>query len=566
HPRHAHHRGARDAAGRVLRHPARLFGGTQGLPRPSGHGAGVDGELRAAGHHRRHRLPHRVQRAAARADRHRAHHRGLLRLPLQPHRHPHDGRAAAADRPQPRGGLVVAGRGQRHYVPAGHAAADRAGVLRRARRGVHPLDDGHQRHHLPDLDQLDADHRAHPGKHDRAVPGPGRRLLDAGGGHRGRRDGRAEPPAAPVPHAGPRGGSQPAGRLMAAVGIRLEHLTKRFHHRVQGEVFAARDVSLTVAPGEFVTLLGPSGCGKTTTLRMIAGFETPDTGRVFIGDEDVTALLANRRNIGFVFQNYALFPHLTVFENVAYGLRVQGRPMAALGRAVADVLAMVGLQGYDRQFPQQLSGGEQQRVALARAIVIRPRVLLFDEPLSNLDAQLRVRMRSEIRALQQALSITAVYVTHDQEEAMAISDRIAVMSRGTIVQEGSAEELYQRPASEFVARFIGRVNLVRARVVAVDAAGVEVEVAGHRLRVVAPPALPAPGDTVRLVLRPETIELATAGGEGPAGIVAERTFLGEKAEYQVRVGDETLQVTRYSGAAPRFAPGSAVTVRLPAEG
>lgn len=149
---------------------------------------------------------------------------------------------------------------------------------------------------------------------------------------------------------------------------------------------------------------------------------------------------------------------------------------------------------------------------------------------------------------------------------MAISDRIAVMSRGTIVQEGSAEELYQRPASEFVARFIGRVNLVRARVVAVDAAGVEVEVAGHRLRVVAPPALPAPGDTVRLVLRPETIELATAGGEGPAGIVAERTFLGEKAEYQVRVGDETLQVTRYSGAAPRFAPGSAVTVRLPAEG
>jgi iron(III) transport system ATP-binding protein len=353
---------------------------------------------------------------------------------------------------------------------------------------------------------------------------------------------------------------------MAAVGIRLEHLTKRFHHRVQGEVFAARDVSLTVAPGEFVTLLGPSGCGKTTTLRMIAGFETPDTGRVFIGDEDVTALLANRRNIGFVFQNYALFPHLTVFENVAYGLRVQGRPMAALGRAVADVLAMVGLQGYDRQFPQQLSGGEQQRVALARAIVIRPRVLLFDEPLSNLDAQLRVRMRSEIRALQQALSITAVYVTHDQEEAMAISDRIAVMSRGTIVQEGSAEELYQRPASEFVARFIGRVNLVRARVVAVDAAGVEVEVAGHRLRVVAPPALPAPGDTVRLVLRPETIELATAGGEGPAGIVAERTFLGEKAEYQVRVGDETLQVTRYSGAAPRFAPGSAVTVRLPAEG
>ena len=353
---------------------------------------------------------------------------------------------------------------------------------------------------------------------------------------------------------------------MSAIGIRLERLSKRFHHRVQGEVFAARDVSLTVAAGEFVTLLGPSGCGKTTTLRMIAGFETPDAGRVFIGDEDVTAVMANRRNIGFVFQNYALFPHLTVFENVAYGLRVQGRPTAEVGRRVGDVLTLVGLQGYDRQFPQQLSGGEQQRVALARAIVIRPRVLLFDEPLSNLDAQLRVRMRSEIRALQQALSITAVYVTHDQEEAMAISDRIAVMSRGTIVQDGSAEELYQRPASEFVARFIGRVNLLGARVVAVDAAGVEVEVAGHRLRAVAPPPPPVPGDTVRLVLRPETIELAPAGGAGPAGIVTERTFLGEKAEYQVRVGDEMLQVTRYSGAAPRFAPGSAVTVRLPAEG
>ncbi|HEY2992375.1 MAG TPA: ABC transporter ATP-binding protein [Methylomirabilota bacterium] len=353
---------------------------------------------------------------------------------------------------------------------------------------------------------------------------------------------------------------------MSAVSIRLERLSKRFHHRVQGEVYAARDVSLTVAPGEFVTLLGPSGCGKTTTLRMIAGFEMPDAGRVLIGDEDVTALMANRRNIGFVFQNYALFPHLTVFENVAYGLRVQGRATAEIGRAVADVLALVGLQGYDRQFPQQLSGGEQQRVALARAIVIRPRVLLFDEPLSNLDAQLRVRMRGEIRALQQALSITAVYVTHDQEEAMAISDRIAVMSRGSIVQEGSAETLYARPASEFVARFIGRVNLLAARVVAVGGEGIEVEVAGQRVKAVAP-TRPAVGDKVRIVVRPETVELAPAGVSGPAGTVVTRTFLGEKVEYQVRVGDETLQVTRPDGAADaRFAPGTAVSVRLPADG
>ena len=349
---------------------------------------------------------------------------------------------------------------------------------------------------------------------------------------------------------------------MAAVRIHLDALSKRFTHRVHGDVYAARDVSLTVAPGEFVTLLGPSGCGKTTTLRMIAGFETPDAGRVFIGDEDVTPLLANRRNIGFVFQNYALFPHLSVFDNVAYGLRVQGRASAEIARAVAEVLALVGLQGYDRQFPQQLSGGEQQRVALARAIVIRPRVLLFDEPLSNLDAQLRVRMRGEIRALQQALSITAVYVTHDQEEAMAISDRIAVMSRGSIVQEGTAEALYVRPASEFVARFIGRVNLLEARVVAASDERVEVEVAGQRVTAVAT-VRPAVGDKARVVVRPETIKLAPAAG-GAVGTVVTRTFLGEKVEYEVRVGDATLQVTRPNGAADaRLAAGAAVTVRLP---
>jgi iron(III) transport system ATP-binding protein len=355
--------------------------------------------------------------------------------------------------------------------------------------------------------------------------------------------------------------------MTAAAGIRLERLTRRFAHRVKGEVYAARDVSLTVAPGELVTLLGPSGCGKTTTLRMIAGFERPDAGRVLIGDEDVTGLLANRRNIGFVFQNYALFPHLTVFENVAYGLRVQRLAGERIAAAVGEVLALVGLGGYERQFPQQLSGGEQQRVALARAIVIRPRVLLFDEPLSNLDAQLRVRMRAEIRALQQALSITAVYVTHDQEEAMAISDRIAVMSRGTIVQEGTAEALYRRPASEFVARFIGRVNLVPARVVAAGGGHVEVEVGERRLRLAGVDAAPASGDKVRLVVRPEAVALAPGGGDGLAGVVRTRVFLGEKVEYQVGVGDDTLQVTRYTGAADAaFPPGTAVTVHLPTAG
>ena len=269
---------------------------------------------------------------------------------------------------------------------------------------------------------------------------------------------------------------------MSAVGIRVDGLTKRFAHHVKGEVYAAREVSLTVHPGELVTLLGPSGCGKTTTLRMIAGFEHPDAGRVHIGEQDVTELMANRRHIGFVFQNYALFPHLSVFENVAYGLRVQGKAAAEIGRAVTEVLALVGLPAYERQFPHQLSGGEQQRVALARASVLRPRVLLFDEPLSNLDAKLRVHMREEIRALQKTLSITAVYVTHDQEEAMAVSDRIAVMNQGTVVQEGTAEDLYHRPASEFVARFIGRVNLLTARVVGVASDAIEVEAAGGSRR------------------------------------------------------------------------------------
>ncbi len=353
---------------------------------------------------------------------------------------------------------------------------------------------------------------------------------------------------------------------MSAVGIRIERVSKQFAHRVKGEVYAVRDVSLTVQPGEFLTLLGPSGCGKTTTLRMIAGFERPDSGRVFIGEQDVTDLLANQRNIGFVFQNYALFPHLPVFENVAYGLRVKRMPEAEIARAVRDVLQMVGLGGYDRQFPHQLSGGEQQRVALARAIVIRPRVLLFDEPLSNLDAKLRVHMRREIQQLQKQLSITAVYVTHDQEEAMAISDRIVVMNQGVLMQEGTAEDLYRHPASEFVARFIGRTNLLTGRVLDVGPAGVELDVAGQRLRLSEQGLPPVRGQVVRLVIRPEGIALRAPGQEGGlAGTIILRTFLGEKVEYQVRVAEDVLQATSYNPQTV-FAPGQSVLVQLPTGG
>ncbi len=319
--------------------------------------------------------------------------------------------------------------------------------------------------------------------------------------------------------------------MVDAVGVRVEGVSKRFAHRVKGEVYAAREVTLDVRPGEFVTMLGPSGCGKTTTLRIIAGYEHPDAGRILIGGQDVTATLANERGIGFVFQNYALFPHLSVFENVAYGLRVRGHGAARLGREVSEVLALVGLSGYERQFPAQLSGGEQQRVALARAIVIQPRVLLFDEPLSNLDATLRVQMRREIRELQQRLAITAIYVTHDQEEAMAVSDRIAVMSAGTIVQEGSAEDLYYRPASRFVAQFIGRVNLVPGRIESLEGGSAVVEALGARVAASGVAPGMKPGDRVELIVRPEAVVLASpgalaAGGAGAAAGAAGANGMG----------------------------------------
>jgi ABC-type Fe3+/spermidine/putrescine transport system ATPase subunit len=351
----------------------------------------------------------------------------------------------------------------------------------------------------------------------------------------------------------------------AAIGVELDRLSRRFTHAVKGEVFAARDVSLKVAPGEFLTLLGPSGCGKTTTLRMIAGFETPDSGRVVFGGQDVTLLPANQRGIGFVFQNYALFPHLSVFENVAYGLRVRGQSREAIGDAVADVLKLVGLVGYESQFPAQMSGGEQQRVALARAIVIRPRVLLFDEPLSNLDARLRVQMRDEIRALQRRLAITAIYVTHDQEEAMAVSDRIAVMQGGTVVQTGTAEDLYHRPATRFVAQFIGRANLVEARVESVAADKAEVSALGRRVAIAHVREGLAIGAPVRLLLRPEVIALARVQ-DAACEIIAKvlsRTFLGEKIEYLVDCGGEQLQVARHNaGPDDLFAVDERVALRF----
>ncbi|MEA2930052.1 MAG: iron(III) transport system ATP-binding protein, partial [Hyphomicrobiales bacterium] len=315
-----------------------------------------------------------------------------------------------------------------------------------------------------------------------------------------------------------------------------------------------------------VTLLGPSGCGKTTTLRMIAGFQVPSAGEIWIGERDVTGLEANERNIGFVFQNYALFPHLSVFENVAYGLKVQRMGGAEMRRAVTDVLALVGLAAYEKQMPHQLSGGEQQRVALARAIVIKPRVLLFDEPLSNLDAKLRTQMRGEIRDLQRRLGITTVYVTHDQEEAMAISDRIAVMNKGVIEQVGTAEDLYRAPASVFVARFIGRTNLIEAIVTAISPGRVDLTITGQPHGIEGANAGFKPGQAVLAILRPEAVTIGAREG-GLAGTVVTRTYLGEKMEYEVDVAGRRLQIVRFNPPpSERFAPGDTVGVRLPHEG
>jgi iron(III) transport system ATP-binding protein len=355
---------------------------------------------------------------------------------------------------------------------------------------------------------------------------------------------------------------------MPSVGLQVDNVSKRYVHRVKGEIYAARDVRLDVRPGEFLTMLGPSGCGKTTTLRMIAGFEKPDAGHIRFDGQDVTDLPANQRNIGFVFQNYALFPHLSVFENVAYGLRVRGIGGEAIAKRVIDVLSLVGLSGYEQQFSGQLSGGEQQRVALARAIVIEPRVLLFDEPLSNLDAKLRVQMRQEIRALQRRLGITTVYVTHDQEEAMAVSDRIAVMNGGSVVQEGSAEDLYYRPATPFVAGFIGRVNLIEGTVARAPDGRPGVAALGTVIIIETfAPGLQL-GDAVRLVLRPEAVAIAADGGTGALRArVLSRTFLGEKVEYLFDCAGTPLQSVGYNAGPGNVVPeGAEVSLSVAADG
>jgi iron(III) transport system ATP-binding protein len=353
--------------------------------------------------------------------------------------------------------------------------------------------------------------------------------------------------------------------MARSLEIRLRGVSATFHHESRGDITAVRDLDLTIQPGEFLTLLGASGCGKTTTLRMIAGFQQPSAGEILFDGANIIDVPANQRDIGFVFQNYALFPHLSVFENVAYGLRIKRLGEAAIREGVAQGLHQVGLQGLGGRMISELSGGQQQRVALARAIAIKPRVLLFDEPLSNLDAKLRVQMRGEISRLQKDLAITTVYVTHDQEEAMAISDRIAIMNEGRIVQIGDAEELYQRPSSQFVAGFLGNANFIRGTVAAATAGGVALDVAGRHWTVATGVPVTV-GDIVEAVVRPEAIALGREAGD-LAGIVEGRVFLGDKAEYVVRLNDSALLVVQWNPVAGElFAVGQRVSIKLPAAG
>ncbi|MBL3540566.1 ABC transporter ATP-binding protein [Aminivibrio sp.] len=316
-----------------------------------------------------------------------------------------------------------------------------------------------------------------------------------------------------------------------AVTLELSNVSKIFR-KDRERVRAVDNVSMTVAPGEMVTFLGPSGCGKTTTLRMVAGFEIPSGGTITIDGQDVTNVPVNRRDIGFVFQNYALFPHMSVFENVAYGLRVKGDREEEIRRKVREGLDLVGLTKAEKRFPNQLSGGEQQRVALARVLVLQPRVLLMDEPLSNLDAKLRIHMRTEIRRIQKHLNITCLYVTHDQGEALTMSDRIMVMNRGKVEQIGAPMEIYSDPSSLFVADFIGQANIIPGEVLSAENGMVSVALAGITVPVRAVKnAFLAPGDTAAVVVRPEN--LLPSEGEGMKGSVLTATFLGGRMEYEV---------------------------------
>lgn len=328
---------------------------------------------------------------------------------------------------------------------------------------------------------------------------------------------------------------------MTQTAIEFRSVVKRY-----GTATAVAGIDLSIAKGELVTFLGPSGCGKTTSLRLIAGLELPSAGQVFIAGRDVSRDPASARNVGMVFQSYALFPHVSVLENVAYGPVIRGTPKAEAQARAREILEQVGLAGLETRLPAELSGGQQQRVAVARAIVQQPDVILFDEPLSNVDAKLRRKVREEIRSLQRRFGLTAVYVTHDQEEALAVSDRIVVMEKGRIAQVGTPSELYEHPASPFIADFIGDANLIQGRVVQgqFTAPGMAFPVSG-------------PDGPATLSIRPERITLSPGGPDR----VLTATYLGSRMEYSVATERGEMLVSRPIFE-PRLTAGQEVSLHI----
>jgi len=348
---------------------------------------------------------------------------------------------------------------------------------------------------------------------------------------------------------------------MSAALVELAGISKSY-----GDVLAVDNIELEIGAGEFFSILGPSGCGKTSTLRMIAGFEFPTAGSLRINGVDMSAVPANKRNVNMVFQNYALFPHLSVFENVAFGLRVKGIERAGIEGRVAEALAMVQLEGMEQRKPGQLSGGQQQRVALGRALVNRPAVLLLDEPLGALDQKLRKEMQYELKRLQREVGITFIYVTHDQEEALTMSDRIAVMDHGRVLQVDNAATLYDRPSTRFVANFIGTSNLLTGEVIRTSGEIVEFEVPGVGPISVAGGGSMATGSSAILMMRPERLRLGAPGPEDNSvqGQLEDVIFEGNDVLYLVRLADSTVMTVRGQNLGPeaRLAvrPGEEVVV------
>jgi putative spermidine/putrescine transport system ATP-binding protein len=331
---------------------------------------------------------------------------------------------------------------------------------------------------------------------------------------------------------------------MAEPFLSIRHISKSF-----GPITVVQDFDLDVEPGEFVSFLGPSGCGKTTVLRMVAGFEEPTAGAIFVGGNDITRLKPNQRNVGMVFQAYALFPNLTVAQNIGFGLKVAGMSRAEIDARVAEMMSIIKLPDLGERYPYQLSGGQQQRIALARALAPKPKLLLLDEPLSALDAKVRVSLREEIRSIQKQLGITTIFVTHDQEEALSISDRIAVMYGGKAEQVGTPFEIYNRPATRFVANFVGTLNVLEGTVT--DAASGKVRVNSEEVALAGKLNGSKTGDTLSLALRPEAISLGRQPGHDSrlSGEISEVHFLGSVIRVRVGIGRDTISLDTFNNSA-----------------